>query len=311
MRECVLNSACVDGSLTSITEAATLVSDVESGIAALIDAGYALPQMRLHVSVSEILLAGKTTLYDTLIHLVRTTSDMGRLLLRMATKFPVEEDLEDQAFTALVEWKLLDHPECLPLLLCACSGRFSVSFTTDPAWRIDPLVLRFARNQNRLDVVEIATIDNVYSKSGTIGLIDRLKADEFNATTPVSLWANRGISFPSLDFAPRVQSDLVNLGESFRNAADRLMEIENATAIWATNGGPAPKYLSKITGESEATMNKYGSYRIFQSSNGKMEIFEKHARLPNGTRLHLREIYSSRRVEIGYIGPHLPIVSED
>ncbi|WP_282950429.1 MULTISPECIES: hypothetical protein, partial [unclassified Sphingopyxis] len=66
-----------------------------------------------------------------------------------------------------------------------------------------------------------------------------------------------------------------------------------------------------VTGESKSTMDKYGSKRIFRSSSGANETFELHARLPDGFRLHLREILPGRRIEIGYIGPHLPIVSEN
>jgi hypothetical protein len=310
VRETVLNSACISGSIPSIDEAAVLVSDVESGIAALIFAGYALSQMRLHVSVSEIGLAVGTTLYDTLIHLVKTTSDKGRLVLSMATKFPVEEDLEDDAFAALVEWRLPQHPDCLPLLLCACSGRLAVSLTNDPTWQIDPLPLELVKDPTQPGIVEIVNVDNIYSQAGTKALIERLKGNEFNAITPSDLWGKRNVYFPHLDFAPRVHKDLTNLGDYFTSAADRLMKIEKATALWAVTGGPSPTYLSKVTGESAATMNKYGSYRVFTSCDGHEAVFEKHARLPDGMRLHLRELPSSLRVEIGYIGPHLPIVSE-
>jgi hypothetical protein len=96
----------------------------------------------------------------------------------------------------------------------------------------------------------------------------------------------------------------------YASAVSRLNELNTASGSWKA-GKPSPTYLSKVTGESGATMAKYGSHRIFRSSNGSNETFEQHARLVGGFRLHLREITGTRRVEIGYIGPHLPIVGEN
>ena len=47
--------------------------------------------------------------------------------------------------------------------------------------------------------------------------------------------------------------------------------------------------------------------RGFRSHRGTREIFEWHARFGSGGRIHLRFDPDSREVEIGYIGPHLPL----
>ena len=47
--------------------------------------------------------------------------------------------------------------------------------------------------------------------------------------------------------------------------------------------------------------------RMFQSHRGTREIFEWHARFGDGGRIHLRFDPPSKEVEIGYIGPHLPL----
>jgi hypothetical protein len=48
------------------------------------------------------------------------------------------------------------------------------------------------------------------------------------------------------------------------------------------------------------------TYTVF-SSQGTQKLFEWHARFGSSGRIHLRFDPSSYEVEIGYIGPHLPL----
>jgi len=310
MREFVLNDACL-GKAISLELAATLATDVENGIVSLISEGHGLHVMRLAASTGEVQVAAGVTLADVLTHLLTKTGNSGRLFARMATKYPVEDDLNEGEFAALVNWAIPAYPGSLSLILCAHSRRISVTISNDQNWMIDPLPLDVVKDPAAPRVTTKIDVDNVYSATSAAELSKRLRKAFVSAAAPADIWRNRARLFPNLDFAPRVERDLRSL-ESAHYAASivRFEELNTASGAWVA---PAisPTYLSKVTGESKATMRKYGSQRVFRSLNGSDEVFEIHARLPDGLRLHLREVMPDRRIEIGYIGPHLSIVSED
>lgn len=308
MRELVLNDVCLGVTGRTLAAAAVLIEDVERGLAALLGAGHILPIMRLTASTSEVVLSPGMSLYDALQEVFRSSRG-GRLFARLASKYPVEDDVEDGELAALVDWSIPAHPGSLALVLCARSGRIAVSISTDPVWQVDPIALMVAIDPAAPHALTTIPVDNVFSEANALSLSDRLKAAVVQTADPATLWRERSALFPHLEFAPRVEGDLANLGaKEYGSAVSRLGELERAVAGWRLGQG-SPQYLSRVTGESEATMNQYRSYRIFRSITGSDELFEKHARLAGGFRVHLREIFAQRRVEIGYIGPHLPIVS--
>lgn len=267
--------------------------------------------MRLAASTGEIKVAAGVTLADVLTYLLRNTNSSGRLLSRIATKYPIEDDLDDGEITALVRWAIPAYPDSLSLALCAYSRRIAATISEDQAWTIDPLLLDVAQDPAAPATTVQIEVDNVYSEASAVELSKRLTESFIATADPADIWRDRSRLYPNLDFAPRVQRDLANLDSvSYAAALNRLEELNRASMAWVAPD-PAPTYLSKVTGESKATMDRYGDERIFRSSNGSNETFEKHARLPDGFRLHLREILPDRRLEIGYIGPHLPIVNEN
>lgn len=309
MREFVLNDACLGGAPT-LEVAATLAIDVEKGLVALIGAGHGLQSMRLAASPGEVHVTAGVTLADLLQHILRGTSS-GRVLARMATKYPVEDDLDDGEFEALVEWAIPAHPGSISLILCARSRRIAVTITDDASWRVDPLALQVAQDPSDPGTTVGIEIDNVFSAENAAEIVKRLDAAFVALAKPADIWRDRARLFPELDFAPRVERDLADLPSvQYDAAVNRLKELNTASGKWKYPAAE-PAYLSKVTGESKPTMRKYGSERVFRSSNGSDETFELHARLPDGFRLHLREILGTRRLEVGYIGPHLSIVSED
>lgn len=309
MREFVLNDACLGGAL-SLEAAAIIAADVETGIAALIAASHGVNTMRLTASAHEVQVAAGVSLLDVFHHLLRHGS-AGRLLARMATKYPVEDDLDDGEFEALVNWQIPTHPGSIPLVLCAKSGRIAATISEDAAWKVDPLELEVAQNPAEPGETVSVAIDNVYSAANATALSKRLDAAFVRMAGPADIWRDRARLYPNLDFAPRVERDLANLkAVQYGLALKRLDELNRASGDWAAPA-PKPGYLSKVTGESKQTMKQYGGERVFRSSSGSDETFELHARLPDGFRLHFREILANHRIEVGYVGPHLSIVSED
>lgn len=309
MREFILNDACL-GAPIPLADVAALAVELENGLVALIGTGHGVQRMRLASSTGEIEVAVGITLAELLTHLLRTTSS-GRVLARMATKFPVEDDVDDGEFEALVHWAIPAHPDSLSLVLCAHSRRIAATMSAAPLWAVDPLVIDIATDPAAPGAVISFEIDNVYSAENAGNLASRLTKAFVASASPAEIWADRAGLYPYLDFAPRVEKDLASLGRpQYAQALQRLGELNSASGAWAASAGP-PAYLSRVTGESKPTMDKYGSERRFRSCDGSEQTFELHARLTGGFRVHLREVLPSRRLEIGYIGPHLSIVSEN
>ena len=64
-----------------------------------------------------------------------------------------------------------------------------------------------------------------------------------------------------------------------------------------------------MTPESRGTMDNPAlrDARLFRSTSGVRVLFKWHTRFGRGSRIHLRFDAGSRKIEIGYIGEHLPL----
>ena len=65
--------------------------------------------------------------------------------------------------------------------------------------------------------------------------------------------------------------------------------------------------ISFAAGESQATMNKFGSQRQFRDDNGKEVEMQAHIRVGRSLRIHLLWSNAESRWLVGYFGPHLEI----
>lgn len=313
MREAVLNSACFVYGFASLAEATESTADLERGFVALVNAGHLVQQLRMHASSSEVIVAPGLSLHDVFRELCRKGPDTGRFLMRLLTKYPVEDDVKDEELAALLELDVAEHPGCYALLLCWHSrDRVCASLSSEARWRLSPLEI----TAHKLGEPEVARVvrpvHNFFSLDSANALLTEFNAELLSTIEPPDLWQRRAELFPGLDFAPSVEYDLAALSEPvFRQTLFRLKELCTASTEWRTSNAAVPKYLSKVTGESASTMQQFSRDRIFRSCSGKDEVFELHARLQDGHRLHLREVPATKRLEIGYVGKHLRIVSQN
>ncbi len=313
MREAVLNSACISSCFTNLAEATEFTADLERGFASLVRAGHLLQQLRMHSPSSEVVVAPGVSLHDVFRELCRRGPDTGRFLMRLLAKFPIEDDVTDEELAALLELDVAGHPGCYALLLCWHSrDRVCATLSSEPRWRMSPLeITAHKHGEPEVDRV-LRPVRNFFSLDSANALLAEFNDELFSTIEPLDLWQRRADLFPDLDFAPSVEDDLAVLSEPvFRQALFRLQELCSASNEWRTSNAAIPKYLSKVTGESDSTMQQFGRDRIFRSCSGKNEVFELHARLQDGHRLHLREVSATKRIEIGYVGKHLRIVSEN
>jgi hypothetical protein len=233
--------------------------------------------------------------------------------MRLLTKYPVEDDVSDEELAALLELDVDWYPGSYSLLLCWHSpDRVCASLSPEPFWRVSPLEITAHKHGNPGLDRTVRRIRNFFSLDSASALITEFNDELSSKIEPPELWHRRAELFPGLDFAPSVEGNLAGLGASvFRQTVFRLKELCSASTDWKANGAAVPKYLSKVTGESESTMKQFRGDRVFRSCSGKNEVFELHARLQDGYRVHLRELPSTKRLEIGYVGRHLRIASEN
>jgi hypothetical protein len=88
-----------------------------------------------------------------------------------------------------------------------------------------------------------------------------------------------------------------------------LQELQNYCQNW-TAGGFDIKAISYASGESEATLNKFGEQRIFSCPDGKHRLFSWHKKL-DALGIHFFDFPATKRILIGYVGRHLDIVTKN
>lgn len=309
MPELVLNDACVSGNFSSVEKAADFVVTISPSLADLVQANVVTPTLRT-ADPEIVILGDDVTLQSVLIYLLssRTHREEGRFFAGLTLRTPVEDQIVDEEFSKLLDWRLRDYPTAYGLLLCAASARIALTLCDDDAWRVAPLSLvveqDYSTPRSREQRVDV---EHIHSKQSAIALLERAISNRRQAITQENFWNNRATSYPALKFAPSVRKNISDLtSAAYLPVTERLWELNQAAEEWGRAGGAAPVYASKVSGESASTMAKYGGYRVFRGSDGSDHTYEKHARLPNGLRIHLIECTADQTIEVGYIGPHLP-----
>ena len=226
----------------------------------------------------------------------------------LATKSPLVSDLGAEHRIFITEARDMRPDDGAPLLLCALDDSVAVSFPTRPGWDRDRIVVEFK---------ELLPSDTFSDESEEIDHLSRAghaepiclrhaesrRADIRNGE---ELWRRRREAFPNLFFGLDVEGHVTAL-PYLSSVINRLSELDAAAADWV--GGPAPQWTCKVTNESGGLQKnpKLREARRFRSCSGRRELFIWHARVRGGRRIHLRFNPATREVEIGYIGPHLPL----
>lgn len=308
MLEAVFNSAGLSVQFRDADDALEALDEVVSGLILLSSKRHIANHLWMKDEPYEVIACEGTSLSDLFRAYLGKNKDRGLFLLRMATRCPIDNGIHDTHLKDFLDCEIDGFPDCTDLLWCAVSGtKIAISLSSEDQWHHNPLALRIVRDEGR---TTISQIENFFSNDSARDTIDRLNALKLTKISATDLWAGRGDLFPNLLFGADVEKQLQSLGaDYFSSAVERIVELEKAASDWNAAASPSPAYLSKITGESEATMQKYGHERVFRSSSGENETYEKHARLHNGARIHLREIREVSKIGIGYIGKHLSIVS--
>lgn len=307
MREMVLNHA----SLTSPDRRAALgwLKDTAVGMAQLVLNGVVQSSLRTSFPVYQIDCLPDYSLSQAYQDLRKDGArDEHLFLMRLSTRCPllseVQLDVKNRFLSC--EAKELPPEDGEPLVLCAITDWIAVGFPSDSVWNGDRLTVNFEELLPDESFEEASeTIDNLAQSVHACSICERHREALLQYRSPLESWSRREEAFPNLIFGPDVE--IPTRGSS--PIVKRLIELDRSVAEWGNVGGASPRWRCKVTPESNRVKNdrRLLDERRFRSQNGTRELFEWHARVGNGIRIHLRFDPGSREVEIGYIGPHLPL----
>ena len=316
MREMVLNHASVwSPDRTSVLE---WLYDLAEGMGKLCSEMVAGPSMRSVRHPQEILCFPDMSLYEAFMEL----KDIGArdefvFLMGLSSKSPLLKDIGQEVESHFLgcEHASLPPEKGDPLVYCAITNSIAVGFPSKPYWDRDQLSVDFREIAEDDAFEEFSEeIDNL-SRSVHAHLIASRHQKYFRNKQLLSadssqLWAERQELFPNLLFGPGVETDLKRVNrDKFSHVKTQLAKLDVSVADWMKIGGPVPAWKTMVTDESYSVKRNPNlrNARLFLSEDGNRRLFYWHARYANVGRIHLRFEKNLYKVEIGYIGPHLPL----
>lgn len=317
MRQMVLNHV----SLAAPDQPTALewLRDVASGMGALVESRVSESALRMRQPFYETPCTPEASLWDVLLLLQKQGwRDEFAFFSRLGQKVPllsdIEEDVEDRFLSCEAlgyEVIELSREDGEPLVLCAIADGIAIGFPTNPIWQKERIAVAFLEMLPDGYLMEVSEpIDNLTQSGHAKAICSRYREELRHLASPAELWKAREIAFPALIFGPEVEGHLAALDRSrIQTVANKLASLDEAASQWPEVGGPAPRWTCKVTDESTSVHQspKLREARRFQSHVGERALFTWHARYGSGGRIHLRFDAATHEVEIGYVGPHLPI----
>lgn len=313
MRSLVLNSASVSDLSVARRALAPWLRDTVSGMSQLIDDRVARPELLMRHGIHEVRCLPECSLFDIALDLLRSGArDEYEFLLTIAARECWTEEIAPAARDRLVscEQRELPGPDGEPLMLCVVIGGIAVGFPSNDLWKTDRVEIRFGEMLPSGEIEpRTENIDNLTCPAHARRIAERHRRSLRSCASAAELWERRGEAFPNLLFGQGVGADLSRLGGQLSGVAEKLSGLDATAKEWKDTGGDAPSWRTKVTPESAKIRAnpKLMAARRFASVRGGAAMFEWHARYGSGGRIHLRFDARTREIEIGYIGPHLPL----
>lgn len=129
-----------------------------------------------------------------------------------------------------------------------------------------------------------------------------------------NFWQKKEKLFPNLIMCGDVESQISQIGNSgyFNQIIDRLKSFNEAVENWQVGNFSYHdinrNFPLRISPESSQTMDRYGNQRLCQLPDGGTDSFQLHIKTGD-LRFHFLPNNTTKKVYIGYIGPHLQTIS--
>ena len=309
-REMVLNQGSVYAPGASRECVSNWLRDVAAGIADLQLRQVVGKEWRMCKPLHETICQPGFSLMDAIFGLRRSHRDVFNLLAGLSTKMPLLADVGADTKSRYwgCEGLSLTSDQGDPILLCAIMDSVAVGLPSGDVWDKDRVTVEFEEllpDESWGKASE--EIDNLTRSAHAGPIFQRHQERLIQETAPSALWAKRAQILPALSFGPDVEGNLQREARNLHTIIRKLIALDRAAEAW--EDGPVPDWPSLVTDESRHVHSnpRLLEHRRFCSQDGTTQTFTWHARFGSGGRIHLRFDSGTRRVEIGYIGPHLPL----
>jgi hypothetical protein len=242
-----------------------------------------------------------------------------QFLRSLTTKAPYLEglpQLQDATLTSQFFYK--DSQESFPTLgfgYAYLLDALAISLSSEERWNYASIQFEHQWLETDEDVLsEQVTVQHCCHPSHVVTHRDWITNQlQKSVQNGADLWNRRDTLFSALSFcdsAAKTLQLLTGADSTFRQVIKRLFDLEGYCKDWLEGGFDHNKLPSKVSPESEATLNQYGRERTFTCPDGVNRVFSWHVRLtPLAWRIHFFPDPAARQIIIGYVGPHLPTVN--
>ena len=319
MREMALNHAAVWAPESNREEISEWLREVAIGISQLVDNKVVEKVLRTSRQLHEILCLRDLSLFDAIIELGKSGyRDECSFLMGSLSKTPLLRDIEDRFHACeflACEGQKLSSEDGDPLLLSAITDGVAIGFPSAPHWDRAQVTVSFMELLPDETFEEASEeIDHLACSKHADSICERHRARHLHkileSNNPVNyLWDNHQKIFPNLIFGQEVKKHLRTSSNQLGVIVKVLADLEHSARDWKDRGGPAPPWKREVKNESSGVRNdpNLRDERRFSSHDGKPRYFFLHARFGGSGRIHLRLDPERWKVEIGYIGKHLPL----
>lgn len=315
MREMVLNHLSVNAPDSSLIQINQWLNDLVCGMSQLIKYNVAANYFRIAKDMHEIQCLVDYSLLDVCRELRKQhRSEESLLFMKLASKYPLLHDLESHISDRYwgCDARALPKTDQQPFILCAIANFIAIGFPSKPDWNCDKLIVQFDEllPDDAATIICVSEeIDQLTRSVHSESIIERNRRCFLKSANSDELWKQRAAIFPHLGFGLGVEQNLKRHSNWYFTIVRKLMDLDRSARDWHVEGGPVPKWTTKVTQESNSVLSndKLRRARMFCSSRDTSELFDWHARFGSGGRIHLRLDAATKQVEIGYIGPHLPL----
>ncbi len=295
-------------------QAATLaLVDMAKGMAHLVTQGATEKSLRSAIALTEIAVAAQSSLYDVLIGMLRgPAKEEARFLLSLTQKFPLLAELTTQEITRFYGSEADPNLGVAreTLLLCFQRNGIAISLATCIQWDKDELELRYHELSADGDTLAAqGVVDNLARATHAVKILQRSENALLGSVTFKNFWKQRKAIFPNLQFGLDVEGHLDGFGNHlFPTIFHCLRGLQQSALEWHQHGSAMPSWRSKVSDESATVQQnpKLAGCRDFRDASGQTQAYFWHARFGDH-RIHFRLLDTAKVLEIGYIGPHLPL----
>lgn len=318
MRQFVLNHASLVAE--SQADVVPLLKDVVEGMAILVKKNVA--DAILHSDNPQIRCPAPLPLIDFIwSDTLEIEKELKIFLSKIISKISTFDNLEENYKDRFIGCDYLSSSssegrsisltpdEGAPLVLCAVTDWIATGFATND-WDCKQIEVHFNEIQDDSSFENVYEFVDNLTRQCHASYIIKNHCDKIQSALSIdTFWNYKFSAFPSLRFGYDVEKHISNLQVRYLSPLiKKLASLDQSCEQWKKEDLDFPKFNCKVSKESESVRNNPNLYnlRVFASSDGSRKFFEWHARFGSSGRIHFRILEDNKKIEIGYIGPHLP-----